>query len=99
MFCFSDLVPHKWFINTAEFSTPKELAEYLLELDKDDKTYRKYLEYRQQYEYKHYFGELLRNTEHWCNLCEVLNTQTQAKYYDNIESWWAQDKCTAPGDL
>ena len=43
---YEQVSPYKSFIHVDQFSGPKELAEYLLELDKDDQAYNQYFQVR-----------------------------------------------------
>ena len=43
---YEQVSPYKSFLHVDQFSGPKELAEYLLELDKDDQAYNQYLQVR-----------------------------------------------------
>ena len=46
---YARLAPYKSFIHVDEFDGPEQLAEYLLELDRDDKKYNEYFQVPQQY--------------------------------------------------
>ena len=41
---YERVAPYNSFIHVEQFKGPKELAEYLLELDKDDKKYNQYFQ-------------------------------------------------------
>ena len=41
---YEKVAPYNSFIHVDKFKGPKELAEYLLELDKDDKKYNQYFQ-------------------------------------------------------
>ena len=41
---YEKVAPYNSFIHVDQFKGPKELAEYLLELDKDDKKYNQYFQ-------------------------------------------------------
>ena len=43
---YEQVSPYKSFLHVDQFSGPKELAEYLLELDKDDQAYNQYFQVR-----------------------------------------------------
>ncbi|MCP4404616.1 MAG: alpha-1,3-fucosyltransferase [bacterium] len=63
------------FINVSDFSRPKELAEYLLKLDKNDAEYQQYLAWKRQ-PYKPSFLTMLeRGKEHpFVQLCQKIQT-------------------------
>ena len=41
---YEAVAPHNSFIHVDQFTGPRELAEYLLELDKDDEKYNQYFQ-------------------------------------------------------
>ena len=43
---YTQVSPHKSLIHVDQFAGPRELAEYLLELDKDDEAYNQYFRVR-----------------------------------------------------
>ncbi|XP_013419823.1 glycoprotein 3-alpha-L-fucosyltransferase A-like [Lingula anatina] len=86
---------HKdWYINTADFSSPKELADYLKKLDANDALYVKYLEW------KNYYYSAMSTT--LCNLCErLLYHDDPPKTYtkDDIRQFFYTDACFKPNDI
>ena len=76
--------PHS-YINAAAFPTVKELAQYLIMLDKNDTLYNEY------FWWKPYFN--VRNNEDdfnkgMCNLCAALHRNHSAKVYNDMTKWW-----------
>ena len=62
------VAPHHSFIHVDQFKGPRELAEYLLELDRDDEKYNQYFQWKGT-------GEFI-NTRFFCRVCAMLhNTQ------------------------
>ena len=45
---YTQVSPYKSFLHVDQFAGPRELAEYLLELDKDDQAYNQYFKVRYQ---------------------------------------------------
>ena len=43
---YQAVAPHHSFIHVDQFSEPRDLAEYLLELDRDDEKYNQYFQVR-----------------------------------------------------
>ena len=43
---YAQVPPYKSFLHVDQFAGPRELAEYLLELDKDDEAYNQYFKVR-----------------------------------------------------
>ena len=73
--------PHS-FIHVDEFETPKDLAEYLHKLDKDDDLYNEYFRYKGT-------GDII-NTFYWCRICSMLHEAPnyQPIVYHDMERWW-----------
>ncbi|XP_041360456.1 alpha-(1,3)-fucosyltransferase C-like [Gigantopelta aegis] len=90
---YSKFLPPNSFINTADFKSPKLLAEYLLYLDKNHTAYVEYLQWK-----NHYYSETERVPI--CELCTKLSNATAyANVYKDIYSWWHKDTCKRPNDL
>ncbi len=95
---YKTLVPYKWYINIADFESPKHLADYLKLVGSDPKLYGSYLEGRDEYDV--YIMESPRDHPAWCSLCETLNNPTETnKVYNRIDQWWGQHNCHTPTDL
>ncbi len=91
---YTDYAPPHSFINIADFKSPKDLAEYLTLLDKNDALYMEYLQWR-----KHY-TVVKTPMKGWCDLCAKLNDpsqQTKTKTYADVASWWIRDFPCYPG--
>ncbi|XP_053330108.1 3-galactosyl-N-acetylglucosaminide 4-alpha-L-fucosyltransferase FUT3-like [Spea bombifrons] len=76
---YERFVPAEAFIHVDDFSSPKELAAYLLELDKDDEKYRRYFNWRAQY--KVWNGKGLDTA--YCGICRYMK---QSPFYQTIPS-------------
>ena len=48
---YARVAPHKSFLHVDQFDGPKELAEFLLELDKDDEKYNSYFQVSKHLKY------------------------------------------------
>ena len=96
---YTKLIPHKWYINTADFASVKDLAKYLKYLDKNPREYSKYFEGKNKYIFRFNIGIFENNV--WCDLCEKLrNPKEPQKYYSNIGAWWnAKTYCKKPTDI
>ena len=81
------VAPHYSYIHVDEYTSPKELAEYLHELDKDDDAYNEYFRWKDK-------GSFI-NTYFWCRVCAMLHNPTHtSKTYGDIDEWWrGQDVC------
>ena len=73
-------VPPGSFIHADDFESPKELAEYLLKLNKDDAAYLKYHEWRKTYSIDYDYRFLGHYA--WEKMCTVLN-----KRYNESAKW------------
>ena len=92
---YSRFVPEKWYINTADFSSPKQLAEHLYSIDKKPEIYLQYFKHRNKYTGKGYFG--VKNLKSWCSLCENLNSpHKKHNVYKDIAQWWSEKDCHNP---
>ncbi|XP_041366106.1 alpha-(1,3)-fucosyltransferase C-like isoform X2 [Gigantopelta aegis] len=90
---YSKFLPPNSFINTADFKSPKLLAEYLLYMDKNHTAYVEYFKWR-----NHYYVDT--DESPGCRLCTKLSNATAyANVYNDIYSWWHKDTCKRPNDL
>lgn len=75
--------PHRSYIHVDEFASPKELAEYLHILDKDDELYNSYFKWKGT-------GEFI-NTYYWCRVCAALHDEEslrKPRWYTDVNDWW-----------
>ena len=80
---YSQYAPPHSYIKALDYKSPRELAEYLIQLDKNRKLYARYFEWR-----KHFKVET-RPDDAWCQLCAKLNDESlPPKSYENISKWW-----------
>ena len=100
---YSAVGPPNSFINTKDFSSVKELADYLLHLDKHDDEYIKFLKYKEYYKLDNITGP--GQISHcpgfdngFCRLCKKLNDPNEPyKVYDNLEKWYGSER--KPDDI
>ncbi|XP_013400016.1 glycoprotein 3-alpha-L-fucosyltransferase A-like isoform X2 [Lingula anatina] len=84
----------EWHINTDDFNSPKELAEYLHMLDKNPEKYVKYLEWKNEYR------QLPDRA--FCHLCERLHFQEEppkSYSWDELNAFFWKDHCLSPKDI
>ncbi|XP_045174448.1 glycoprotein 3-alpha-L-fucosyltransferase A-like [Mercenaria mercenaria] len=81
------VAPHYSFIHVDEYTSPRELAEYLNDLDQNDDIYNEYFKWKGT-------GSFI-NTYFWCRVCAMLHDTSRAHTnYGNIEEWWrGRDVC------
>ncbi|KAH8376430.1 hypothetical protein KR200_000319 [Drosophila serrata] len=75
--------PRRSYIHVDEFASPKELAEYLHILDRDDELYNSYFKWKGT-------GEFI-NTYYWCRVCATLHNEEQLRkprWYSDLNDWW-----------
>lgn len=86
---YSRDAPPNSVINILDFDSPKQLSEYLIELDQNED---KYLEYfRWKHEYSVVTGKPFRDA--FCRLCEILNDPDYPhKSHDDLDEWWGKEK-------
>ena len=64
---YKAVAPHHSFIHVDQFKGPRELAEYLLELDRDDEKYNQYFQWKGT-------GEFI-NTRFFCRVCAMMHNK------------------------
>ncbi|XP_015922621.1 4-galactosyl-N-acetylglucosaminide 3-alpha-L-fucosyltransferase 9 isoform X2 [Parasteatoda tepidariorum] len=82
------LPPHS-FIDVRDYSSPKDLANYLLELTVNDAKFLSYFQWRRKY-------FIQDGAYKWlCGLCEKLNTNVvgQVKPHNSVVDWWYKYPC------
>ncbi|XP_067652496.1 alpha-(1,3)-fucosyltransferase C-like [Haliotis asinina] len=90
------LFPPDLYVNTADFPSPKALAEHLKALQKDVPGYIKIL--RNMAKYKQ-GGNFLKGIPWICDLCAKVNEPLVRKTYSNIYRWWTEGICFEPKDI
>lgn len=85
VFGFNDykhLVPPNSVINVDDFKTARDLADYLLFLDKNLEEYMRYMEWKKYYWIN---NDLVK--EMCCNMCKKLHEPLQQVWYKSMETW------------
>lgn len=72
------------FIHVDDFTSPKELADYLLLLDKNEEMYLRYFEWRRHFKVKKAFFW----AEHTCLACDYLRRHKEYKAFNNLDKWF-----------
>ncbi|XP_050408377.1 glycoprotein 3-alpha-L-fucosyltransferase A [Patella vulgata] len=69
------------YIHVDDFESPKDLAEYLHKLDKNDDLYNEYFRWKGT-------GSFI-NTFFWCRVCALLHdNQRKTSWFNDVEKWW-----------
>lgn len=80
---YSELAPPNSVINTANFKTIEQLANYLTHLSQNPAEYLKYFEWKKDY----IVNTNLKNYV-LCDLCKKLHGDDEVKIYKDLNSWW-----------
>ncbi|XP_031620209.1 glycoprotein 3-alpha-L-fucosyltransferase A-like isoform X2 [Contarinia nasturtii] len=78
-------LPYNSFIYAEDFDSPKDLADYLHKVDKDDELYNSYFQWKGTGEIHNPFEDL------WCRVCALLHdeyTMNTPHWYDDINKWF-----------
>ena len=77
------MLPPNSYIDVANFTSPKALADYLMKVASNDDLYRSYFEWKQ-----HYVIERISHLE--CSLCEYLNTHSsvESRVVPSFNAFW-----------
>ncbi|KAL8565344.1 hypothetical protein ACOMHN_029039 [Nucella lapillus] len=85
--------PPGTFINTADYSDPKQLAEHLKTLIADRKAYTRLLEAKDRF-------FVVNKKVSICELCEHLHTSgSTRKMYPDFMKWTRENRCRKPSDV
>ena len=69
------------YIHVDDFDSPKELADYLHLLDKNDQLYNEYFQWKGT-------GHFI-DTIFWCRVCAMAHdTSHHRKSYKQLDEWW-----------
>ncbi|XP_069479905.1 3-galactosyl-N-acetylglucosaminide 4-alpha-L-fucosyltransferase FUT3-like [Ambystoma mexicanum] len=81
---YERFLPAEAFIHVDDFPSAKELAEYLLALDKDDERYRKYFTWRSHYDV---VGQMSWPA-HYCKACYHLRKPPIYRTIPSVVKWF-----------
>ena len=84
--------PHS-YIDVRDFKSPKDLAEYLLYLDKNHTAYMSYFHWRKDYEVK---LQGKGSTNVFCHLCHYIHTQNRTRMKSFNEWFFQKSECKNP---
>jgi len=73
--------PHS-YISVEDFSTARDLADYLLRLNHSDALYNEYFRWKGS-------GKFI-DTKFWCRLCAMLHDDNKpVMWYSDFNKWWS----------
>ncbi|KAL3968256.1 4-galactosyl-N-acetylglucosaminide 3-alpha-L-fucosyltransferase [Sarotherodon galilaeus] len=81
---YEKIVQGDAFIHVDDFSSPKDLADYLLLLDKNEEMYLRYFEWRRHFKVK----QFLFTAEHACMACDYLRKHKEYKAFNDLDTWF-----------
>uniref|UniRef100_A0A8C5PH78 Fucosyltransferase n=1 Tax=Leptobrachium leishanense TaxID=445787 RepID=A0A8C5PH78_9ANUR len=81
---YERFIPPESFIHVDDFSTAQELAAYLLELDKDDKRYQEYFNWRSSLDP----APEIPWVPHYCKICRALKEAPPYQTIPSIAKWF-----------
>ena len=91
---YSRFFPIKSVINTSDFFTVRDLAEFIKHLDSNMDEYLKYFSWKTSYSIEEPQAMPL------CEICEKVHSPEKwHKVYKNVADWWKVGTCRDPTDL
>ncbi|XP_061700650.1 4-galactosyl-N-acetylglucosaminide 3-alpha-L-fucosyltransferase 9-like [Syngnathoides biaculeatus] len=83
---YENVIQGDAFIHVDDFASPKELADYILQLDKNEERYRRFFEWRRHFKVK----RPVFWAEHACVACDYLRRHRKYQVIQNLDKWfWA----------
>ncbi|XP_035260227.1 4-galactosyl-N-acetylglucosaminide 3-alpha-L-fucosyltransferase 9 isoform X2 [Anguilla rostrata] len=81
---YENFVPGDAFIHVDDFLSPKELADYIFFLDKNEEMYLRYFRWHKHFTVKRsYFW-----AEHTCLACDYIKRHKEYKVFNNLDKWY-----------
>ena len=89
---YDQMAPPHSFINAAKFENMRQLADYLILLDRNDTLYNEYFWWKPHFESRYKQKDVNIGM---CHLCASLhNKDMPPKVYPNMTQWWdEQSSC------
>uniref|UniRef100_A0A3B4BQB7 Fucosyltransferase n=1 Tax=Pygocentrus nattereri TaxID=42514 RepID=A0A3B4BQB7_PYGNA len=86
---YENFIPSSSFIHVNDFPSAKDLAQYLLQLDKDENLYRSYFQWRKYFAAKRH---LILQTQEFikpiCTACDYIGKHSEYKVKNDIYKWY-----------
>jgi len=84
---YKRIAPPNSYIHVDQFNSPKELAEYMIYLDKNDDLFNQYFLWKET-------GRFV-NTKFMCRLCTMVHLAPYfPMWYSDANKWWkSEDTC------
>ncbi|XP_076308598.1 glycoprotein 3-alpha-L-fucosyltransferase A-like [Tachypleus tridentatus] len=91
---YSSMAPSGSYIDVRDFKSPKDLADFLDVLDRNDSLYSQYFKWKEEYDV---IPPTAIEHSYLCELCKRMNNQDIfRKVYPDIRAWWERGGCNAP---
>lgn len=89
---YSVFAPAGSYINALDFASPKDLADFLLQLSNDSERYNRYFDWKRGYSVT-----TIKDPFYVCEMClKLMDPDQPPKTYENIHDWWYRGgKCRA----
>ena len=84
---YQRVLPPNSFLHVDNFTSPKELADYLKELDKNDRMYNQYFKWKDGSSWN------IIKTHFLCRVCAMLHLDLPPVWYPDINEWWRKNTC------
>ncbi|XP_068194406.1 4-galactosyl-N-acetylglucosaminide 3-alpha-L-fucosyltransferase 9-like [Antennarius striatus] len=81
---YENVIQGDAFIHVDDFSSPKELADHLLLLDKNEEMYLRFFEWKRYFKVRRIFFL----TEHVCVICEYLRKHKEYQTLSKFGEWY-----------
>lgn len=91
---YRQLLPPNSYINVDDFSSPKDLANYIVYLNNTSNEMKGYLKWKKYFKVLNEHGYFQTKSVHYCRICEALNYNLkQNKVYDDLEAFTSKNNC------
>ena len=91
---YKDFLPKGSYIDVSTFSSPKALAEYILQVNSNETLYRSYFQWRHTYSCKESFQLIEMRAERLCHFVHDHHISHQLINMVNVSSFWHQERQT-----
>ncbi|KAG9334629.1 hypothetical protein JZ751_007452 [Albula glossodonta] len=81
---YENFLPGDAFIHVDDFPSPKELAEHIRFLDKNEDAYRQYFNWHKHYEVQKFSSW----AEHVCFTCDYIRKHKEYKVINDLDKWY-----------